>query len=83
MQTKAALTDGSFLSTQKDMDEAEARLKELYDTTKEKADQLLQEKLDEIEEAYKHYQEGGKSSDDEMDDFDPGYDVLTGMRLEQ
>ena len=38
---------------------------------------------DEIEEAYKHYQEGGKSSDDEMDDFDPGYDVLTGMRLEQ
>ena len=83
MQTKAALTDGSFLSTQKDMDEAEARLKELYDTTKEKADQLLQEKLDEIEEAYKHYHEGGKSSDDEGDDYDPGYDVLTGMRFEQ
>jgi hypothetical protein len=83
MQTKAALTDGSFLSTQKDMDEAEARLKELYDTTKEKADQLLQDKLDEIEEAYKHYLEGDKSANDDEEAYDPGYDVLTGMRLEQ
>ncbi len=82
MQTKVQLTNGSFISTQKDMDDAEARLKELYDKTQEMVDKLKQDKLDEIEEAYKHYLEGDKSANDDEEAYDPGYDVLTGMRLE-
>lgn len=77
MQAKAELTSGSFLSTQKDMDEAEQRLKELYNTTQEKIDKLKQDKLDEIEEAYQHYlEEEGPEYDD-----NPGFDVAMGMRM--
>ena len=79
MQTKAQLTNGSFLSTQQDMDEAEARLKELFDKTQEKVDQLKKDKLDEIEEAYQHYLE---TEGPEEEDFNPGYDVATGMKLQ-
>lgn len=80
MQTQTKLTDGSFISTQKEMDEAEKELKELYDTSIEKADQLLEDKLDEIQEAYQHYQETD-AFNEEGEESGPGYDVSHGMRM--
>ena len=77
MQTKAQLTNGSFLSTEKDIQEAEARLKELYDKTVEQVDKLKDDKLDEIEEAYQKYLEDHEVYEEPV----PSFDVIRGMKF--
>ena len=76
-EAKQRMVEGSFISTQKDMDEGNAELKKGYDLIKEKIDKLQQMKLEEIEEAYYHYLENRSADDSQASD----YDVAKGMRI--
>ena len=77
---KRRMEEGSFVSTQKDMDEGFEALKQSYDLIKEKIDKLQQMKLEEIEEAYYRYLEG-QSADGTKTEED--YDVRMGMKMEK
>lgn len=71
------LLEGSFISSQTDMEEADKQLKNTYEKTKEMVDELLEQKLEEIEEAYQKYLEDHP----EDEDADPGFDVTKGVRM--
>ena len=73
------LLEGSFISNQTDMEEAEAQLDKVYKQSKEMADQLLEQKLEEIEDAYQKYLEDKSENEEE----DPGYDVTKGVRMRE
>ena len=74
------MEEGSFICTQKDMDEGRAELKKSYDLIKENIDKLREMKLEEIEEAYHRYLEG-QSADGTKAEED--YDVSMNMRMEK
>ena len=71
------LLEGSFISNQTDMEEADTQLKKVYEQSKEMADQLFEQKLEEIEDAYQKYLEDKSEDEDE----NPGYDVTKGVRM--
>ena len=77
---KRRMEEGSFVSTQKDMDEGFEALKQSYDLIKEKIDKLQQMKLEEIEEAYYRYLEGQSANGTKTEE---DYDVRMGMKMEK
>lgn len=60
-------------------DEAKNGFKKVYDDAKAECDQLLQFKLNEIEEGYQRYLENNPVDDNAEEN--PGYDVTKGMKL--
>ena len=74
-------------SSEKDMAEARQDLKDILDDVKDKANQMLLEKQQEIEEAYRHYMEqqaedpvsNAQQEEQEQDQLD--YDVSKGFRV--
>ena len=60
-------------------DEAKNGFKKVYDDSKAECDQLLQLKLNEIEEGYQRYLENNPLDED----AGPGYDVTSGMRMRE
>lgn len=89
------LSEAEMYSTPKDMDEARQDMKDILDDVKEKVDKLLDDKQQEIEEAYRHYLENPdnapaptpapaapkyKPYSDEPEQ-EPGYDVTKGYRV--
>ena len=77
---KRRMEEGSFVSTQKDMDEGFEALKQSYDLIREKVDKLQQMKLEEIEEAYYRYLEGQSANGTKTEE---DYDVRMGMKMEK
>ena len=73
---KQQLVEGSFISTQKDMDDANDKLEQVYEKTKEMVDELLEKKLEEIEEGYKKWQEDEAKKNESSD-----YDVIKSFRM--
>ena len=71
------MLEGSFISTQKEIEEAADQLKQTYEKTKEMVDQLLEKKFEEIEEAYQKYLEDHPADEES----DPGFDVTKGVRM--
>jgi len=59
-----------------EIDEANDALKDIYEKHVKDIDNLRDEKLDEIEDAYMKY-----TAEHSKDEDDPGYDVVSGMRM--
>ena len=70
-------------SSEKDMAEARQDLKDILDDVKDKANQILMEKQQEIEEAYRHYMEQQAEDPDTLapQEEQPDYDVSKGIKF--
>lgn len=79
VEAQQKLGAGDFLSTQKEMDEAEEELKKSYEFAKDKVKQLRDKKLEEIDEAY-YRQKNTLSGDNNT--FSDGFDVTRSMRID-
>lgn len=63
-----------------DVDEAKGEMKTIYDGGKDESAKMRDAKLQEIEEAYQRYLEKHPDNGSDGDD-NPGYNVVTGMRM--
>ena len=75
--------EGERYSSEKDMAEARQDLKDILDDVKDKANQILLEKQQEIEEAYRHYMEQQAEDPDTLapQEEQPDYDVSKGIKF--
>ena len=79
VEAQQKLGAGDFISTQKEMDEAEEELKKSYEFAKDKVKQLRDKKLEEIDEAY-YRQKNTLPGDNNT--FSEGFDVTRSMRID-